>query len=164
MSDADKELYRQYSSELSALTLQFGQNALAGTNAFTLNITDPKVVAELPAFVKEGKAAEAKARGEKGWTGTLQQPSYLPFMVYSSNRALKEKLWRARSSIALGDEFDNTQIVKKIANTRLKIANLLGYKCYADYVLEWPRARRRSMPSSPNCSARPRRMPMPTTA
>ncbi len=136
LSDADKELYRQYSSELSALTLQFGQNALAATNAFTLNITDPKVVAELPAFVKEGMAAEAKARGEKGWTVTLQYPSYLPFMTYSSNRALKEKLWRASGSKALGGLFDNTEIVKKIVNTRLKIANLLGYKCYADYVLE----------------------------
>lgn len=136
LSDADKELYRQYSSELSALTLQFGQNALAATNAFTLNITDPKVVAELPAFVKEGMAAEAKARGEKGWTVTLQHPSYLPFMTYSSNRALKEKLWRASGSKALGGEFDNTEIVKKIVNTRLKMANLLGYKCYADYVLE----------------------------
>ena len=136
LSDADKELYRQYSSELSALTLQFGQNALAATNAFTLNITDPKVVAELPAFVKEGMAAEAKARGEKGWTVTLQYPSYLPFMTYSSNRTLKEKLWRASGSKALGGEFDNTEIVKKIVNTRLKMANLLGYKCYADYVLE----------------------------
>ena len=136
LSDADKELYRQYSSELSALTLQFGQNALAATNAFTLNITDPKVVAELPAFVKEGMAAEAKARGEKGWTVTLQYPSYLPFMTYSSNRALKEKLWRASGSKALGGQFDNTEIVKKIVNTRLKMANLLGYKCYADYVLE----------------------------
>ena len=136
LSDADKELYRQYSSELSALTLQFGQNALAATNAFTLNITDPKVVAELPAFVTEGMAAEAKARGEKGWTVTLQYPSYLPFMTYSSNRALKEKLWRASGSKALGGEYDNTGIVKKIVNTRLKMANLLGYKCYADYVLE----------------------------
>lgn len=136
LSDADKELYRKYTSELSRLTLQFGQNALAATNAFTLNITDPKVVAELPAFVKEGMAAEAKARGEKGWTVTLQHPSYLPFMTYSSNRELKEKLWKASNSRALGGEFDNTQIVKKIANTRLKIANLLGYKCYADYVLE----------------------------
>ena len=136
LSDADKELYRQYSSELSALTLQFGQNALAATNAFTLNVTDPKVVAELPAFVKEGMAAEAKARGEKGWTVTLQYPSYLPFMTYSSNRALKEKLWRASGSKALGGEYDNTGIVKKIVNTRLKMANLLGYKCYADYVLE----------------------------
>lgn len=136
LSEADKELYRQYTSELSALTLQFGQNSLAATNAFTLRITDPKVVAELPGFVKEGMAAEAAARGEKGWTVTLQYPSYLPFMTYSTNRKLKEQLWRANGSRALGGEFDNTEIVKKIANTRLKIANLLGYKCYADYVLE----------------------------
>ena len=64
LSDADKELYRKYTSELSAATLQFGQNALAATNAFTINITDPKVVAELPAFVREGMAADAKARRE----------------------------------------------------------------------------------------------------
>lgn len=136
LSDADKELYRQYTSELSALTLQFGQNALAATNAFTLHIADPKRVAELPAFVKEGMAAEAKARGQKGWTVTLQAPSYVPFLTYSSDRGLKEKLWRAYNSRALGGRYDNTEIVKKIANTRLKIANLLGYECYADYVLE----------------------------
>ena len=136
LSDADKELYRKYSSELSAATLQFGQNALAATNAFSINITDPKVVAELPDFVKEGMAADAKARGEKGWTVTLQAPSYVPFLTYSSNRALKEKLWRAYNSRALGGENDNTLVVKQIANLRLKIANLLGYKCYADYVLE----------------------------
>lgn len=136
LSDADKELYRQYSKELAELSLVFGQNALASTNAFVLNITDEKVVAELPGFVKDGMAAEAKARGEKGWTVTLQAPSYVPFMTYSSNRELKEKLWKARGSIAFGGEFDNAEHVKKIANTRLKIANLLGYKCYADYVLE----------------------------
>lgn len=136
LSDADKELYRKYTTELSALTLQFGQNALAATNAFSLRITDPKVVAELPAFVREGMAAEAAARGEKGWTVTLQYPSYLPFMTYSTNRYLKEQLWRANASCAMGGKFDNTEIVKKIVNTRLKIANLLGYKCYADYVLE----------------------------
>ncbi|MDE5709370.1 MAG: M3 family metallopeptidase [Alistipes sp.] len=136
LNDEDKELYRQYTNELSALTLKFGQNALAATNAFELRITDPRQVAELPAFVREGLAAEAAARGEKGWTVTLQAPSYVPFLTYSSNRKLKEKLWRAYNSRALGGEFDNTEIVKKIANTRLKIANLLGYDCYADYVLE----------------------------
>ena len=93
-------------------------------------------MAELPDFVKEGMAADAKARGEKGWTVTLQAPSYVPFLTYSSNRALKEKLWRAYNSRALGGENDNTLVVKQIANLRLKIANLLGYKCYADYVLE----------------------------
>jgi len=136
LSDEDKELYRQYTSELSALTLRFGQNSLAATNAFTLRIVDPGQAEELPDFVKEGMAAEAKARGEKGWTVTLQAPSYVPFITYSSNRELKERLWRAYNSRAFGGEFDNTEIVRKIANTRLKIANLLGYKCYADYVLE----------------------------
>ena len=136
LSDADKELYRKYTSELSGLTLRFGQNALAATNAFTLNITDPKVVAELPAFVREGMAAEAKARGEKGWTVTLQHPSYLPFMTYSSNRELKEKLWKASNSRALGGEFDNCENIRRIVDLRRQIAGLLGYETYADYVLE----------------------------
>ena len=136
LSEEDKELYRQYSNELSALTLQFGQNALKATNAYTLNITDQKQVEELPDFVKEGLAAEAKARGEKGWTVTLQAPSYVPFLTYSSNRALKEQLWKASNSRALGGEFDNSEVIKGIVNTRLKIANLLGYETYADYVLE----------------------------
>ena len=136
LSDADKELYRQYSTELAGLTLKFDQNELAATNAFELNITDPKAVAELPEFVREGMAAEAKARGQKGWTVTLHAPSYVPFLTYSSNRELKEKLWRAYNSRALGGEYDNREVLKQIANLRLKIANLLGYETYADYVLE----------------------------
>ena len=136
LSDADKELYRQYTSELSEMTLQFGQRSLAATNAFTLNITDPSVVAELPAFVKETLAADAKARGQRGWTVTLQAPSYGPFLTYSSNRPLKEQLWRAYNSRALGGASDNTEVIRKIVNLRLKIANLLGYDTFADYVLE----------------------------
>ena len=136
LSDEDKALYREYTNELSALTLKFGQNSLAATNAFTLNITDPAKVAELPGFVKEGLALEAKNRGEKGWTVTLQAPSYVPFMTYSSQRDLKEKLWKASNSRAVGGEFDNTENIKRIAELRLKIANLLGYECYADYRLE----------------------------
>ena len=136
LNDADKELYRQYSSELSQLTLQFGQNSLAANNAFSLNITDAKKVAELPDFVKEGLAMEAKARGQKGWTVTLKAPSYVPFVTYSSQRDLKEKLSRARGCCAIGGKFDNTENIRKITTLRLKIANLLGYECYADYVLD----------------------------
>ncbi len=136
LNDADKELYRQYTTELSQLTLQFGQNALAATNAFTYNITDAALVEELPDFVKESLAAEAKARGQEGWTVTLQAPSYVPFMTYSSQRDIKEKLYRAYNSRALGGEFDNTENIKRITELRMRIANLLGYKCYADYVLE----------------------------
>ena len=131
-----KELYRQYSSELSQLTLQFGQNALKATNAFSYNITDEAKVAELPDFVKEGMAAEAAARGEQGWTVTLDAPSYGPFMTYSTQRDIKEALYRAYNTRGLGGEFDNQEIIRRIAELRLKIANLLGYKSYADYVLE----------------------------
>ncbi|MBE6193737.1 MAG: M3 family metallopeptidase [Rikenellaceae bacterium] len=136
LSEQDKELYRQYTGELSGLTLKFGQNSLAATNAFSYNITDKKLVEELPDFVKEGLAMEAKARGEKGWTVTLKAPSYGPFMTYSSQRAIKEKLWKAYNSRALGGEFDNSDNIRKITSLRLKIANLLGYECYADYVLD----------------------------
>ena len=79
---------------------------------------------------------EAKARGQKGWTVTLKAPSYGPFVTYSSQRDLKEKLYKARNSCAIGGEFDNTENIRKITALRLKIANLLGYKCYADYVLD----------------------------
>jgi peptidyl-dipeptidase Dcp len=131
-----KELYRQYTAELSQLTLAFGQNALAATNAFTLNITDPAKVEELPDFVKEGLAAEAEARGEQGWTVTLQAPSYSPFITYSSQRDLKEQLYRAYNTRGIGGDNDNLENIRRIAELRLKIAQLLGYECYADYVLE----------------------------
>ena len=131
-----QELYRQYTTELSQLTLEFGQNALKATNAFSLNITDEAKVAELPDFVKEGLAAEAAARGQEGWTVTLDAPSYGPFMTYSSQRDLKEQLYKAYNTRAKGGEFDNMENIRKIANLRLQIANLLGYETYADYVLE----------------------------
>ena len=136
LNDEDKALYREYSSELSQLTLQFGQNSLAANNAYSLNITSAKQVAELPDFVKEGMAMDAKARGQKGWTVTLKAPSYIPFVTYSSQRDLKEKLYKARSTCAIGGKFDNTENIRKITALRLKIANLLGYECYADYVLD----------------------------
>ena len=131
-----QELYRKYSTELSQATLKFGQNALAATNAFTLNITDEAKVAELPDFVKEGMKAEAEARGEQGWTVTLQAPSYGPFMTYSSQRDLKEQLYRAYNTRGIGGESDNLEVIRTITELRLKIAQLLGYNCYADYVLE----------------------------
>ena len=131
-----QELYRKYSTELSQATLKFGQNALAATNAFSLNITDEAKVAELPEFVKDGLKADAEARGQEGWTVTLQAPSYGPFMTYSSQRDLKEQLYRAYNTRGIGGENDNLEVIRTITELRLKIAQLLGYSCYADYVLE----------------------------
>ena len=136
LDDQKQELYRQYTTELAQLTLKFGQNALAATNAFALNITDEAKVAELPDFVKAGLAADAKARGEQGWTVTLQAPSYGPFMTYSSQRDLKEQLYKAYNTRGMMDENNNLEVIRRITELRLKVAQLLGYKNYADYVLE----------------------------
>ena len=136
LSDEDKEAYRKYTSELSEAELLFGQNSLSATNEFAINITSASKVAELPAFVKESMAADAKSRGEKGWTVTLKAPSYIPFMTYSSQRDIKEQLYRAYNTRALGGKYDNSDIIRNITSLRLKIANLLGYETYADYVLE----------------------------
>ena len=136
LDDQKQELYRQYTTELAQLTLKFGQNALAATNAFALNITDEAKVAELPDFVKAGLAADAKARGEQGWTVTLQAPSYGPFMTYSSQRDLKEQLYKAYNTRGMMEENNNLEVIRRIAELRLQVAQLLGYNSYADYVLE----------------------------
>lgn len=144
LNEADKERYRELSGKLSQLTLKFSQNVLAETNAFTLNIQpkDEKRIAELPAFVKESMAGEAKSRGQEGWTVTLQAAGMIPFMTYSSDRALKEQVWKKYNSRGMGGgDHDNRGIVKEIVDTRLAIANLLGYETYADYVLEERMAR-----------------------
>ena len=136
LSETDKKTYRELTAKLSQLTQKFNQNTLGATNAFILHITDSAQVAELPDFVREGAAAEAKERNLEGWVVTLQYPSMSPFMMYSSNRELKEKLWKAYNTRAFGGEFDNSKIVEEIADTRLQVARLLGYDTYADYVLE----------------------------
>jgi len=136
LSDADKETYRKLSTELANLNLTFGQNVLAADNAFTINITDPAEVAELPEFVRDAMASDAKSRGEKGWTVTLHVASMVPFLTYSSNRDYKERLYKAYNSRCLGGANDNTAILLRIAELRREIAGLFGYQTYADYVLE----------------------------
>ena len=136
LSDGDKELYSKWSEELSLATLQFSKNVLAATNAYVLNITDEADLAGLPEFVRTMAAETAAEKGLEGWAFTLQAPSYSPFLKYSENRELRKQIWTAYNTRAIGGEFDNTEIVKKIVDLRIKIANILGYETYADYALE----------------------------
>ncbi|MBQ7998841.1 MAG: M3 family metallopeptidase, partial [Bacteroidales bacterium] len=121
---------------LSLLSLKFGNNTLAATNAFILHITDSTQLAGLPAYAVSAGASEAKARNLEGWVFTLQHPSMSPFMQFSQNRELREKMWRASNTKCIGGEFDNQAIVKRIAELRIQEANLLGHKLYSDYALE----------------------------
>ena len=136
-----KARFTRLSEELSLATLKFGQNVLAATNAFTLNLTDEAELDGLPDHVREMAAAEASGRGESGWTITLHQPSYGPFLKYSRRRDLREQLWRAYNSKCIGGPHDNTGILCKIVALRTEKAQLLGYATYADYALEERMAR-----------------------
>ena len=136
-----KARFTRLSEELSLATLKFGQNVLAATNAFTLNLSDEAELDGLPDHVREMAAAEASGRGESGWTITLHQPSYGPFLKYSRRRDLREQLWRAYNSKCIGGPHDNTGILCKIVALRTEKAQLLGYATYADYALEERMAR-----------------------
>lgn len=136
LSAEDKATYSKYSEELSLLSLQFNKNVLAATNAFVLNLTDSADLAGLPAFVVEQGASAAAEKGLSGWVYDLSYPSYGPFMKYSTHRDLREKLYRAYNTRALGGDYDNREIIKKIVDLRMKEAKLLGYGTYADYAIE----------------------------
>ena len=144
LSDEDKALYSKWSEELSLTTLQFSKNVLAATNAYVLNITDEADLAGLPEFVRTMAAETAAEKGLEGWAFTLDAPSYSPFLKYSENRELRRQIWTAYNTRAIGGEFDNTEIVKKIVDLRIKIANILGYETYADYALEERMAKSRA--------------------
>ena len=137
LSDAGKEKFREISTELTKTTLKFGDNVLKETNNYELHITNESDLSGLPESALEAAAGLAKSKNKEGWIFTLDMPSYLPFMKYADNRDLRKEIYLAYSSKSFkGDELDNQDNIKRIISLRLETAKLLGYSCYADYVLE----------------------------
>jgi peptidyl-dipeptidase Dcp len=137
LSDEAKDKFREISTELSKLTLTFGENVLKETNAYELLITDKSKLTGLPEGALEAAAGKAKSKDKEGWVFDITMPSYLPFMKYADNRELRKELYLAYGSKSFkDDEFDNQVNVKRIVELRLEQAKLLGYKNYGDYVLE----------------------------
>jgi len=132
-----KDKLREIDKELSKLSLQFGENVLAETNAFELHLTNENDLAGLPEGTIEAARLLAKEKGKEGWIFTLDHPSYVPFLTYADNRELRKKMAIAFGAKAFqNNEFDNQQNVLKIAKLRFERANLLGYKTHAHFVLE----------------------------
>lgn len=139
---AVKEKYRAISLALSKTTLEFGQNNLKETNKFEMLLADKADLEGLPQSVIDGAAVKAREKGEEGWIFDLSAPSYTGFMKYSSRRHLREKLYMAyNTKCAAGGEFDNRKNVACIVSLRLQLANLMGYKNYAQYALEYRMAK-----------------------
>ncbi len=137
LQGADKEKYRDLSRQLSLLTLQFSENNLKETNDYQLVLTDDSQLKGLPESAIEAARETAKEKGQGGWIFTLQAPSYVPFLTYADDRELRKELYMAyNTKCTHPNACNNQEIVKQLANTRLEIARLLGYKDYASYKLE----------------------------
>ncbi len=138
LSEEDKEKLRQLTEEASMMSLQFSQNLLKENKAFTLHITDEAQLDGLPDTAREAAALAAKEHGKDGgWLFTLDHPSFSPFMTYSTQRELRRRLYMAKNTECTHDnEENNIEISKRIVNLRREVAQLLGYKTYADFVLK----------------------------
>ncbi len=138
LSADKKEELRAIDSELSALTLQFGDNVLQETNNFELVLDNEEDLAGLPEAVAATAAETAKAEGKEGkWVFTTQKPSMLPFLQYAENRDLRKQLYMGYVNRGNNNnEFDNKEIAKQIVNLRIKRAQLFGFKNHAEYILD----------------------------
>ena len=134
---AGKERLRQLTEEASMLGLQFSQNLLKENKAFTLHITDESQLDGLPETAREAAALAAKEMEKEGWVFTLDFPSYSPFMTYSTQRELRRQMYMAKNTECIHDNNENNlDICKRLINLRRELAQLLGHKTYADYVLK----------------------------
>ena len=134
LSDEQKEKFREITKKLSEYTLVFSQNLLKETNNFKLHITDEAELDGLPTIQREAAKHEAQQQGLDGWVFTLHAPSYGPFMMYSTQREYRKKMYCAYNSRCThNNAYNNFEVVKNIVNLRRELAQLLGYKNYADY-------------------------------
>jgi peptidyl-dipeptidase Dcp len=133
----DQDTLKKLNQRLSVLTVKFSQNVLAETNAYKLTLNKEELKG-LPESVIATAAESAKEAGQDGkYIFTTQRPSIFPFLQYSPNRELREKLFHAYTNRGNnGNEFDNNKLLAEIIKLRADRAKLLGYKTHANFVLE----------------------------
>lgn len=137
LQGVDKEKYRELSRQLSLLTLQFSENNLKETNDYQLVLTDEAQLKGLPQSAIDAAAETARKKQQEGWVFTLHAPSYVPFLTYAADRDLRKEIYMAyNTKCTHANACNNLDIVKQLVNTRLALAQLLGYKDYATYKLE----------------------------
>lgn len=137
LNKEDQQVLRNIDQKLSTLKLNFGENVLAENNAYVMHLEHEADLDGLPEGEKEAAKELALSKGKSGWVITLDYPSYIPFMTYAKNRALRKEISIANGQKAFNsNEFNNSQVVQEIAQLRYDRAKLLGYETHAHFVLE----------------------------
>jgi len=137
LNDADKKILREINEELSTLGPSFMNNASKSAESFEMIVDNESDLSGLPDTAIEAAKIAAKEKDLEGkFRFTLDYPSYIPFVQYADNRTLRETMWRAFADRAWGDEYDNSENIKRIVTLKDKRAKLLGYDTHAHYTLE----------------------------
>lgn len=135
LNGEDRDKYRLLSKKLTELSLKFEQNLLKATNAYEMWLTNDDIDGLPESALEAAKLAAKEKGGKESYLITLQAPSYMAFMKYSSRRDLRHKLYLAYNQRCTSGEFSNINIIKGIVNTRLELAKLMGYKNFSQYRL-----------------------------
>jgi len=136
LDEAGKARLEELNVELTKVTTRFSQNVLDATNAYELILTDEAQLAGLPESAVAAARESAKAKGKEGWRFTLQGPSYVAVLTYLDNREIRRELWEASNTRATTGDLDNRGLIREILKLRREKALLLGYKDFADLVLD----------------------------
>lgn len=136
LDEAGKRRLEALDVELTKVTTKFAQNVLDATNAYEKLIIEEQKLAGLPESARMAARESAKTKGRDGWRFTLQATSYVPLLTYLEDRTLRQEMWEASNRRATFGDFDNRSLIATILRLRREKAELLGYKDFADLVLE----------------------------
>ena len=136
LDDAKKDRLKAIDGELSLITTRFSQNVLDSTNEFEILLDDESALGGLPESAKAAARDSAQQKGKSGYRFTLQAPSVIPVLTYAADAALRERMWRAQSTLATAGKYDNRPIITRILELRKEKAQLLGFRDFADFQLD----------------------------
>jgi len=136
LDPASKKRLEELDVELTNLTTKFSENVLDSTNAFELVVENAADLAGLPPTALDSARQSAERKGKQGWRFTLQGPDYVAVMTYLDHPGIRRQMYEAYAVRATEPERDNRPLLPRILELRREKAHLLGFRDFADLVLE----------------------------
>jgi oligopeptidase A len=136
LDPAGKTRLKEIDVVLAEITTKFSENVLDSTNGWEMVITEESELAGLPASAIAAARASAETKGVAGWRFSLQAPSYMAVMTYLDDGRVREKAWHAYNTRAASGDHDNRPLLARILELRNEKARLLGFRDFADLVLD----------------------------
>ncbi|WP_440425672.1 M3 family metallopeptidase [Prevotella sp.] len=139
LSTEKMERMKQINSRISELQQQWGNLLPAATNNAVVWVDSKEELAGLSEADIAQCKKDAEMRGnKKPYCIVIINTTQQPILASLQNRELRKKVFMASIHRADGTnpEFNTFPIVTELAKLRAEKANIMGYRCYAEYSLE----------------------------